>query len=167
MPHPNPPSRLLTRCERGPRGSRPVLHLAYPPSAQSTLEITLAPGITCEVLLAPRYTLFLLLVADAWNQDEGQIETQRGFRTKAELGERLSNPTNEKPVTEETVRAYVREIRAEIRAEIKRAVDSLRLPDRCEIRIPDLIENVRMLGYRIGACGLEILQPRSSLAPTT
>jgi hypothetical protein len=162
MPNSKPPSRLLTSCRRGPAELRPVLHLAYPASARSTLELKLAPGVTCEVLLAPRYTLFLLVLADAWNKDEGRIETQRGFRTNAELGECLRNPSKHTPVTEETVRAYVREIRAKI----KQAVASLCLRDRRRLRIPALIENAPNTGYRIGACGLETLQPRASLVLT-
>jgi hypothetical protein len=115
------------------------------------------------VNLPPRLTLFLLLVVEAWIQDEGKVRSQRGFRTKAELSPRLGNPANTSPVSETTVASYVRAIRAEI----KRAVDALRLPEGCELRIPNLIESQRGLGYRIGPCGLEILQPRPSLLLTT
>lgn len=167
MPNTKPPPRVLSCCRRGSAEFRPVLHLPYPAAAKSTLELTLARGFTCEVLLAPRHTLILLIVADAWNQDEGKVESQRGYRTKAELGGRLSNPSNANPVSETTVGQYVRELRAEIRDQIKMAVDSLTLPEGCELRIPDLIESLRMLGYRIGTCGLEIMQPRTSPIPTT
>lgn len=153
-------------CKRGPAEFRPVLHLPNPPSARSTLVLTLAPGVSCSVFLSPRYTLLFLVVADAWNQDEDWNETLRGFRTKAELGERVSNPSNGNPVTEDTVRAYVREIRAAIRGEIKRVVDSFLLPEGCELHFPHLIESARMLGYRIGTCGIEILAPRTTLPAT-
>ncbi len=79
MPNTKPPPRVLSCCRRGPAEFRPVLHLPYPAAAKSTLELTLARGVTCEVLLAPRHTLFLLIVADAWNQDEGKVESQRGY----------------------------------------------------------------------------------------
>ena len=167
MPNTKPPSRVLSCCQRGSTEFRPVLHLPYPAAAKSTLELTLARGVTCYVLLAPRHTLLLLIVADAWNQDEGKVESQRGFRTKAELRGRLSNPSNANPVTETTVSQYVREIRAEIKAQIKKVLDSLSLREGCELRTPDLIESLRMLGYRIGTSGLEIMQPRTSPIPTT
>ena len=60
-----------------------------------------------------------------------------------------------------------REIRAEIKAQIKKVLDSLSLREGCELRTPDLIESLRMLGYRIGTCGLESMQPRTTPIPTT
>jgi hypothetical protein len=126
----------------------------------------LAPGIICTVRLAPRYTLLLQIVAEAWNEDDDSNETFRGYRTKKELGPRVSNPSNEEAVEEETVRAYVRELRAIVRTEIKRVLDSLQISEGLQLHIPHLIETGRHLGYRIGVCGIEILQPRASALST-
>jgi hypothetical protein len=158
---------ILTSCEKGPEELRPVLHLPNPAYARSTLELRFPGGVRCVVPLAPRHTLLLLVLVKVWNQDEGRVETQRGYRKKEELGEPLSNPSNPNPVSETTVGQYVRETRKQIKAKIQSAIDSLCLPEGCKPGIPNLIQSERGLGYRIGPCGLTILQPRMSLPCTT
>jgi hypothetical protein len=155
--------RILTSCDRGAPELRPVLHLAYPPAAQSTLELKFPGGITCAVNLPARYTHFLRHAAEAWKQDEGKVEGQRGYRTKSELRTIVRNPTTKRIVSATTVGQYVKEIRKELKKKIERALAALDLPDGYEPEIPNLIEGERFRGYRIGPCGLVILKAREPL----
>jgi hypothetical protein len=110
------------------------------------------------VPLPPRYTAFILAVVDAWHQDDGELETLRGYRTAAQLGERYAEFSNAGlSITEETVRAYI----YEIKVRIAKAVSSLQPVEGIEIRAPGLFEGWRVLGYRVDACGLEIVQVRA------
>jgi hypothetical protein len=157
----------LTSCEKGPEEFRPVLHLPNPASARSTLELRFPGGVRCVVPLAPRYTLLLLVLARAWEQDEGTVEEQRGYRKKEELGGPVRNPSNPKPISETTVGQYVRETRKQIREKMQSAIDSLRLSEERKPSIPNLIQSEPGLGYRIGTCGLTIRHPRPSVLCTT
>jgi hypothetical protein len=163
MPKHGSEYRVLTSCDRGAPELRPVLHLAYPPAAQSTLVLTFPGGLTCEVNLPARYTHFLRHAAEAWEQDAGKVEKQRGYRTKCELRRIVRNPTTKKIVSATTVGQYVKEIRKELRKKIVRALASLDLPEGYETEIPNLIEGERYRGYRIGPCGLVILEAREPL----
>jgi hypothetical protein len=118
------------------------------------------------VLLAPRHTLLLLVLTCVWKQDEGAVETQRGFRSKEELGGPVRNPSNPNPVSGTTVGQYVRETRKQIKDRMQSAIDSLGLPRERKPEVPNLIESERGLGYRIGPCGLTILQARPSVPCT-
>jgi hypothetical protein len=152
-----PPPRNLTSCKRGPEGRRPILYLPRLPGAPSVLQLNLAPEVECDVQLAPRYTRLLLAAVDAWHADEGEIETLRGFRTAAELGEHCGELSHVGvSISEEAVRAYVHEIKTHI----ARAVDRLFPRKRVDIPVPVLFETRRILGYRINRCGLEIVQAR-------
>jgi hypothetical protein len=114
------------------------------------------------VQLAPRYTAFILAVVDAWHADDGALETLRGFRSAAELGEHYARFSHAGlSITEETVRAYV----YEIKVRIAKAVSSLDPNKPIEIRAPGLLEGWRVLGYRIDECGLEIVQFRPRETP--
>jgi hypothetical protein len=96
-------------------------------------------------------------VVDAWHADEDEVETLRGFRTAAELGEHCGESSHAGvSISEEAVRAYVHEIKAHV----ARAVALLYPYSRIPFRVPVLLEARRVLGYRISRCGLEIVQPR-------
>jgi hypothetical protein len=152
---------ILTSCERGPEEFRPILHLPNPASARSTLELRFPGGVRCVVRLAPRYTLLLRVLAKAWEQDDGTVEEQRGYRMREELGGSVRSPSNPNPVSDTTVGMYVRETRKQIREKMQSAIDSLCLPENLRPTIPNLIQSEPGLGYRIGPCGLTVRHPRS------
>lgn len=163
MPNPTDTDcRSLSCCERGTAEHRMILHLPHPASARSTLEVPITRDVTGYVLLPPRHTLLLLVLADAWIKDEGRVETQRGFRTAEELNDLLGNPENTEPLSETCVRAYVTATRRSAREEIARMVKLLRLGTHHELELHELIESRRKTGYRIGTRGLEILKPRTA-----
>ena len=151
------PLRHLTSCKRGLEDRRPILCIARSPAAPSVLVVKVTPGDECEVHLPPRYTALLLALVDAWQADEGEVETLRGYRTAAELGGHYAKFSHTgASITEETVRAYV----YEIKVRIARKVSSLYPGKRFEIRAFGPLEALRMVGYRIDKCGLEIVQAR-------
>jgi hypothetical protein len=153
---------VLTSCERGPEEFRPILHLPNPASARSTLELRFPGGVRCVVRLAPRYTLLLRVLAEAWEQDKRTVEEHRGYLTRDELGALVRSPSNPNPVSDTTVGMYVRETRKEIREKMQSAIDSLCLPEHRRPEVPNLIQSEPGLGYRIGPCGLTVRHPRPS-----
>jgi hypothetical protein len=126
------------------------------------LKLTLPSGVTCEASLPPRYTRLLLACAEAWQEDEGNSERFRGFRSNeviaARLGE-LSPSEGNAPLDPKMVRVYV----YELGEEISKAVSSLAPKGRSARAAPALIENLRACGYRIAACGLDIVPPVSGV----
>lgn len=153
-----PPIRIPASCKRGPDALRPILGLPPEAAAPSALQLRFGAGLECTVPLPPRYTAFILAVVDAWNQDDGELEALRGYRSAAQLGERYAEFSHAGlSITEETVRAYI----YEIKVRIAEAVSSLQPVEGIEIRAPRLFEGWRVLGYRIDACGLEIVQVRA------
>lgn len=157
METPTSPPRNPASCKRGLDDRRPILCLPRSPGASSVLLLKLTPEVECEVHLAPRYTALLLALVDAWNADEGDIEILRGFRTAAELGRHYAEFSQVgDSISEEAVRAYVHELKVSV----AKAVSSLDPHERFDIRVPVLLDARRLIGYRIGRCGLEIVQPR-------
>ncbi len=158
LDHP-PPS-----CTRGPEEFRPKLHLARSPRARSVLQLTLSSGATCEVSLPARYIRLLLVNAEAWHEDDSDIEAFRGFRSNEGIAARLTDlspSSRNKPFDPETVPVYV----YEIKILISRAVSSLQPDEPGEQPAPVLLENLRSTGYRIAACGLDIVPPRPLRTP--
>lgn len=151
--------RPPTSCNRGPEKLRPKLHLRYTTNERSVLALPLASGAICLVPLAARYTRFLFSLVEAWREDDDEIEALRGFSTKAQISKRLTelSPTR-RIVDPETVSAYV----YEIRNRIAEALAKLESDEGGDHPPPALLENQRGLGYRIGACGLDVVRSRPS-----
>jgi len=151
------PGRRVS-CERGPKDRRPTLHLARQAGAGGTLKLPLADDITCEVFVPQRYVVLLRLITDAWRADDDEIEAHRGFRTTEEIGAAFGSPPgNGRPITGDSVRSYVHDLKVRIR----KAISALRSDERNDLEMPPLLETGRKLGYRIGPCGLDIVRPRS------
>jgi hypothetical protein len=116
--------------------------------------LTFASGATCEVYLAPRYKRFVLAVLRGWQEDKGQIEGLRGFRSKEVIAARTNELSPDGSIIQpETVPVYAYEIHCRIRE----AAGKLDPAERGGQPIPRLFENDHDLGYRIAACGLDVV----------
>jgi hypothetical protein len=121
--------------------------------------IMFTTGATCQVPLPARYKRFTLVVLEGWNEDEGQIEGLRGFRSKEAIATRFSELShNGKILRPETVPVYA----YEINRRILRAANELEATERGDGPIPRLFENHREQGYRIAACGLDVVLFRAA-----
>jgi hypothetical protein len=151
------PPRNPTSCRRGPAADRPRLYLPRSSAASSVLVLKIAPGHECQVEVPPRFTGVLLALVDAWQLDEGDVETNRGFLSAAELGTRYAEFSDTgDTIAIETVRAYVSGLSRHVVDTV-----SARFPHkRIDRRALALIEPRRGLGYRIKECGLEVVPPR-------
>ncbi len=118
--------RILASCESGPAELRPVLHLPNPAHAGARSSCGSTGGVTMRGLAGSPHTLLLLVLACAWKQDEGAVETQRGLpQARGARWALLSNPSNPKPVSETTVGAVRARDQEQIKRQDQRAIDSL------------------------------------------
>jgi hypothetical protein len=156
--------QLLISCDRGgPEELRLRLQLLHGPNQKSVLKVPLASGASCQVLLDGRYTRLLFCLAEGCVEDEGGVEEFRGVRSKDEIAERLRelSPTGRK-VDPEIVPVYVYELRSLILEKLA----ELDPEERGDDPAPQLLENQRGAGYRIGASGLDVVRLRP-LPPRT
>lgn len=151
------PPRNPTSCRRGSDADRPRLYLARSSAASSVLVLKIAPGHECQVEVPPRFTGVLLALVNAWQLDEGDVETNRGFLSAAELGTRYAEFSNTgRTIQVDTVRAYVSGLHTRVVETV-----SERFPHkRIDRRTLAVIEPRRGVGYRIKECGLEVVPPR-------
>ena len=142
----------LGPCERGPRDTRPTLFLRDAP--QPSVLVMTAPGFECEVLLHPRFVRLLLLLVDAWHKDVVVPEALRGFRTASDVALAFRRFLKGRgTVQPATVVDYVFQIRRLIRQALASAGIGV------ESEPLELIEHRSCRGYRIGRCGIKIIEP--------
>jgi hypothetical protein len=105
----------------------------------------------------------LLSLVEAWEEDEGEVEGLRGFRSKAAIARRLTelSPSG-RGVDPDTVPVYV----YELRDRVGKAVAEVEPSARGDVAAPRLLENEPGLGYRIDELGLEIVRFRGGATIT-
>jgi hypothetical protein len=141
-------------CDRGPADLRPELHLGESLDSPAVLLLKLTPFARREIDLAPRYVRLLLVLAEAWQEDTGEVEALRGFRSADEVGVRLARfSSGGVPVRAQGVKALVYELSATVRREARSYGYGFGSGG---ATAPDLFDRRRKRGYRLGACGLDV-----------
>jgi hypothetical protein len=111
-----------------------------------------------EVLLPQRYVFPLIVLASAWFEDGVEPEALRGFRSAAEIGDRVAKVSPRGPIRDTAAKAYVCETSALVRKAIRPRAPGLGGAGVFDLfALFDLFERRRKLGYRIASCGLDVM----------
>jgi hypothetical protein len=110
-----------------------------------------------EKLLPQRYVFLLIVLASAWCEDGLEPEALRGFRSAAEIGDRIAKISPRGRIRDTAAKAYVCETSALVRRAILPHASGVGGASAGVFALFDLFERRRKLGYRIGPCGLDVM----------
>lgn len=144
----SPPTQRV-RCvppHPGYRFPSPVLRVPTRARARGYLEIRFEADPPVEGKLPPRLKLLLLALAQVANEDSCGFRRPASRGQIAEIYRELRGAVD--PIDDDVVTKYVYTLRSQIKKTIAQHGSHL--------EVPDIIETVQDVGYRLGECGMEV-----------
>jgi hypothetical protein len=129
----------------GYRRPTPVLRVPTRARARGYLEVRFEAELSVEVKLPPRLKLLLLALARVANEDSCGFRRPASRGQIAEIYRELRGAVD--AIDDDVVTKYVYILRSQIKKTIAQHGSDL--------EVPDLIETVQDVGYRLGECGME------------